>query len=62
MSRSVPSFNAQHTQQHCVSKQGFSLRAEVRCALNQRNKLEKLCLYITRPAIANERLKLNSAG
>ncbi len=34
----------------------------MRCAMNQRNKLEQLCRYIIRPAIANERLKLNSAG
>ena len=60
--QSVPSFDAQHTQQRCVSEQGFSLHAEVRCAMNQRNKLEQLCRYITRPAIANERLKLNSTG
>ena len=30
--------------------------------MNQRNKLEQLCRYITRPAIANDRLKLNRAG
>jgi len=30
--------------------------------MNQRNKLKQLCRYITRPAIANERLKLNRAG
>jgi Putative transposase len=36
--------------------------AEVRCAINQRKKLEHLCRYITRPAIANERLTLNRAG
>ncbi len=30
--------------------------------MNQRKKLEQLCRYITRPAIANERLKFNSAG
>jgi hypothetical protein len=60
--QSVPSFDAQHTQQRCVSEQGFSLHAEVRCAMNQRHKLEQLCRYITRPAIANERLKLNGAG
>jgi len=60
--QSVPSFDVQHTQKPCVSEQGFSLHAEVRCAMNQRNKLEQLCRYITRPAIANERLKLNSAG
>ncbi len=60
--QSVPSFEAQDTQQHCVNLQGFSLHAAVRCAMNQRNKLEQLCRYITRPAIANERLKLNRAG
>ncbi|MGH8624348.1 MAG: transposase [Gammaproteobacteria bacterium] len=41
----------------CINEQGFSLHAEVRCPINQRNKLEHLCRYITRPAIANERLK-----
>jgi len=34
----------------------------VRLAINQRHKLEHLCRYITRPAIANERLTLNRAG
>ncbi len=48
--------------QRCVNGQGFSLHAEVRCAINQRHKLEHLCRYITRPAIANERLTLNRAG
>jgi hypothetical protein len=60
--QSIPSFDAQHTKQHCINEQGFSLHAEVRCAMNQRKKLEQLCRYITRPAIANERLKLNSTG
>ena len=32
------------------------------CAAHQRKKLEHLCRYITRPAIANERLTLNRAG
>jgi hypothetical protein len=36
--------------------------AEVRCAINQRKKLDHLCRYITRPAIANERLTRNPAG
>ena len=60
--QSVPRFDAQPTQQLCANAQGFSLHAEVRCAMNQRHQLEQLCRYITRPAIANERLKLNSAG
>lgn len=36
--------------------------AEVRGAAHQRKKLEHLCRYITRPAVANERLTLNRAG
>ncbi len=60
--QSVPSFDAQDTQQRCANEQGFSLHADVRCAMNQRDKLEQLCRYIARPAIANERLKLNSNG
>ncbi|MGH8701298.1 MAG: transposase [Burkholderiales bacterium] len=32
------------------------------CAAHQRHKLEHLCRYITRPALANERLKRNRAG
>jgi len=31
-------------------------------AAHQRKQLERLCRYITRPAIANERLKRNQAG
>jgi len=58
----VPSVEVQHTQKRCVSEQEFSLHAEVRCAMNQRKKLKQLCRYITRPAIADERLKRNSAG
>ncbi|MFH0352484.1 MAG: transposase, partial [Chromatiales bacterium] len=60
--QTVPSPEAEPTEQCCVNEQGFSLHAEVRCAINQRKKLEHLCRYITRPAIANERLTLNRAG
>ena len=38
---------------------GFSLHAATRCEANQRDKLEKLCRTITRPAIANQRLSMN---
>ena len=41
---------------------GFSLHAATCCEANQRDRLEKLCRYITRPAIANERLSLNDRG
>jgi hypothetical protein len=41
---------------------GFSLHAGVRCAAEQRQALEHLCRYITRPVIANERVSVNHAG
>jgi len=50
------------TTPRCVELEGFSLHAETRCAINQRHKLEQLCRYITRPAIANERLSVNETG
>jgi Putative transposase len=31
-------------------------------AADDRQRLEQLCRYVTRPAIANERLQLNRAG
>ena len=50
------------TQALCANAHGFSLHAGVRCAADQRSELEHLCRYLTRPAIANERLSLNHAG
>ena len=34
----------------------------MRCGTDQRQALEQLCRYITRPAIVNERLKRNRTG
>jgi hypothetical protein len=56
--QSVPRFDAQPPQRLCANAQGFSLHAEVRCAMNQRNKLEQLCRYISRPAVSEKRLSL----
>ncbi len=36
--------------------------AAVRCAADDRDALEQLCRYITRPALANERVQINAAG
>ncbi|HIE70192.1 MAG TPA: IS91 family transposase, partial [Planctomycetes bacterium] len=41
---------------------GFSLHAATCCEAKQRDRLEKLCRYITRPAIANGRLSTNERG
>ena len=42
--------------------QGFSLHTAVRCGADDRQTLEQLCRYITRPALANERVQTNAAG
>jgi len=58
----ITSFPGCWDKKYCVNAHGFSLHAGVRCAMNQRKELEHLCRYITRPAIANERLTRNDAG
>ena len=39
---------------------GFSLHAGVACEAPEREKLERLCRYITRPAVSTERLSLTT--
>lgn len=46
----------------CAEAAGFSLHAAVYCSPRQRKKLEMLCRYITRPAVAEERLELLPTG
>lgn len=41
---------------------GFSLPAGVAARADQRQKLERLCRYISRPAIAEQRLSLTPNG
>ncbi len=51
------------TSRELVSKQAsFSLHAGIACKDKQRKKLERLCRYITRPAISEKRLALASNG
>jgi hypothetical protein len=45
-----------------ATNSGFSLHAGVAIVGNEREKIEKLCRYIARPAIALERLCLNQRG
>jgi len=52
----------QFTGLDCAYHQGFSLHAAVRCEADERQRLEQLCRYITRPAPANERVQCISAG
>lgn len=41
---------------------GFSLHAGVDMAADQREKLERLCRYVSRPPVASERLALTASG
>ena len=48
--------------QGCVRAQGFSLHADTQCGPQQRDTLERLCRYITRPALGHKRLRRTPAG
>jgi hypothetical protein len=41
---------------------GFSLHAGVSAEAHQRDKLERLCRYICRPAVSEKRLAITSNG
>lgn len=54
--------DADFKQHLCADIDGFSLHAAVRCGAGDRQALEQLCRYPTRPALANERVQTNAAG
>jgi hypothetical protein len=46
----------------CADIDGFSLHAAVRIEAHERKRLERLCRYITRPPLSDERIRVNAAG
>ncbi len=44
------------------TSRGSACTRPVRCGADERQRLEQLCRYITRPALANERVQCNAAG
>ena len=46
----------------CADIDGFSLHAAVRIEAHERKRLERLCRYVTRPALSEERIQVNAAG
>jgi hypothetical protein len=60
--QSLPSAITVSAPEMRANAHGFSLHAAARWRADQRKELEQPCRYITRPAIANERLKRNCAG
>ena len=60
--RTVPAPSEPFASTLLAKQPGFSLHAVTCREANQPDKLDKLCHYITRPAIANERLSTNERG
>lgn len=52
----------QVTEVHVTKAAGFSLHAGVASEAHEREKLERLCRYITRPAVSTERSSLTAQG
>ena len=61
--RTLPERDPYESVTSMVSKvAGFSLHAWVAAKAQQRDKLERLCRYITRPAVSAKRLSLTTQG
>ena len=59
--QTVPAAESEGNSQ-VAQKSGFSLHAGVVAQHWERKKLERLCRYITRPAISEKRLSITPAG
>ena len=57
-----PSKNQNTGLERVAKEAGFSLHAGVSAEAHQRDKLEKLCRYISRPAVSEKRLALTTNG
>ena len=57
-----PAGSLEETSARVAKVAGFSLHAGMAAARHERRKLERLCRYITRPAITGTRLSLTPHG
>jgi len=62
MLQSLPRCGEPSGSERVAQAAGFSLHAGVAAEADQRGKLERLCRYIARPAVAIERLSLTAQG
>ena len=60
--QTVPAVAAVGDNSSAAKAAGFSLHAGVASEAHEREKLERLCRYITRPAVSTERLSLTPQG
>ena len=61
--QTIPPKHGEHSPISPVGKEaGFSLHAGVTTASHQRNKLERICRYVARPAVSENHLSLTRNG
>jgi hypothetical protein len=60
--QTLPSVEEDDRYAQVAKEAGFSLHAGVAAQAWERDKLERLCRYISRPAVSEKRLSLTSAG
>ena len=60
--QTLPDYGADPFTTRVGSVAGFSLHAGVATKANERTKLERLCRYITRPAVSTKRLLMTRNG
>jgi len=60
--QTLPAIEEDERYAQVAKEAGFSLHAGVVAQGRERDKLEKLCRYISRPAVSEQRLSLTSAG
>jgi hypothetical protein len=60
--QTLPDCRPEFTPPQTGNTAGFSLHAGVAAQAHERDKLERLCRYISRPALSNQRLSLTRNG
>jgi ribosomal protein S27E len=60
--QTLPAVEGADRYEQVAKEAGFSLHAGVAAQAWERDKLERLCRYISRPAVSEKRLSLTSAG
>jgi hypothetical protein len=58
----VPAGPVEEQKRGVAEAAGFSLHAGIGIEAQQRGKLERLCRYVSRPAVAEDRLALTERG
>ena len=60
--QTVPAKENPRQDKHLAKYSGFSLHAGVSTKANERKKLERICRYISRPSVSEDRLSINNKG